>query len=121
VFGHLVVAIMLVAGSAEAQVAPPLDQPLSAKAELEDFARGCAAVYLLTTETATGKPLSDAMVRGASTVDYYRQSTGLSAEEANRNITDMRNRLAERLSKVPSPALSELRANCDAAFAPAAK
>ncbi|MFT4077028.1 MAG: hypothetical protein QM647_15995 [Asticcacaulis sp.] len=113
--------MMLVSDGAPAQVSAPAEPPPSSKAELEDFAKGCAAVYLLTSETATGFQQSDAMVRGASTVDYYRQSTELSAEETNRNITDMRDRLAERLAKVPTPPLSELRANCDAAFVPAGK
>ncbi|MCR6659862.1 MAG: hypothetical protein NVV72_11105 [Asticcacaulis sp.] len=66
-----------------------------------------------------GDDLSQAMVRGASTVDYYRQSTGLSPERVNQDITDMRNRLTERLARNPQPSLKELRANCDAAFSTA--
>mgnify|MGYP000123097251 CR=1 FL=1 len=124
-FGRLVVGMMLLAGSAQAQIQPqvpaPAEQVQSSKAELEEFARGCAAVYLMTTDTAKGFEQSDAMVRGASTVDYYRRSTGLSAEDANRNITDMRDRLTERLARTPTPTLKDLRANCDAAFAPAGK
>jgi hypothetical protein len=59
------------------------------------------------------------MVRGASTVDYYRHSTGRSQAQVNSDITYMRNRLSERLAKNPQPGLPELRANCDAAFTPA--
>jgi len=118
-FERFVIAMMLVTGSASAQASA--EQPQSSKAELEAFAKGCAAVYLMAADTAKGDDLSQAMVRGASTIDYYRQSAGLSAEEANRDITDMRDRLMARLATAPTPSLRELRANCDAAFAPAGK
>jgi hypothetical protein len=110
-------AAMLLTGSVQAQV--PAEQTQSSKAELEEFARGCAAVYLMVADTATGDDLSQAMVRGASTVDYYRHSTGRSQAQVNSDITDMRARLSERLAQTPHPDLKTLRANCDAAFAPA--
>ncbi len=121
-FGRFVVAAMLLAGGAQAQtpVQAPAEQ-VQSKAELEEFARGCAAVYLMVADTAKGDDLSQAMVRGASTVDYYRRSTGRSPERVNQDITDMRNRLTGRLAQNPQPGLAELRANCDAAFAPAGK
>ncbi|MGN6209354.1 hypothetical protein [Asticcacaulis sp.] len=116
-FRRFVVGMMLVAGSAQAQTAvSPAPVPQSSKQELEEFAKGCAAVYLMAADTAKGDDLSQAMVRGASTVDYYRQSTGLSPERVNQDITDMRNRLTERMARNPQPGLKELRANCDAAF-----
>ncbi len=116
-FRRLVVGMMLMAGAAQAQPAvSPAPVSQSSKQELEEFAKGCAAVYLMAADTARGDDLSQAMVRGASTVDYYRQSTGLSPERVNQDITDMRNRLAERMARNPQPGLSELRANCDAAF-----
>ncbi|MGN6366017.1 hypothetical protein [Asticcacaulis taihuensis] len=116
-FGRLVMGMMLVAGGAQTQTAvPPAPVPQSSKQELEEFAKGCAAVYLMAADTARGDDLSQAMVRGASTVDYYRQSTGLTAEQVNQAITDMRDRLTERLARNPQPSLKELRANCDAAF-----
>jgi hypothetical protein len=109
--------VMLASGPAQAQQpAAPLE---TSKRELEDFAKGCAAVYLMAADTARGDDLSQAMMRGASTVDYYRHSTGFSQEQVNQDITDMRNRLTERLARTPQPSLKELRANCDAAFAPA--
>jgi len=114
--GRFVFAAVLLTGSAQAQV--PSEQP-SSKAELEDFAKGCAAVYLMAADTARGDDLSQAMVRGASTVDYYKRSTGFSQARVDRDITDMRDRLSERLARTPTPTLKELRANCDAAFAQA--
>lgn len=112
-----VMIVMLASGPAQAQQATAPAE--SSKQELEDFAKGCAAVYLMAADTARGDDLSQAMVRGASTVDYYRHSTGFSQEQVNQDITDMRNRLTERLARTPQPSLKELRANCDAAFAPA--
>lgn len=128
-FGRFVFAAMLLTGSVQARVPTEQTQSskadlasqadLAPKAELEEFARGCAAVYLMAADTATGDDLSQAMVRGASTVDYYRHSTGRSPAQVNQDIIDMRNRLAGRLARNPQPDLKELRANCDAAFAPA--
>ena len=119
-FGRFVVVMMLVAGNAQAQTAvSPAPVTQSSKQELEEFAKGCAAVYLMAADTARGDDLSQAMMRGASTVDYYRQSTGLSPERVNQDITDMRDRLTERLARNPQPGLKELRANCDAAFSQA--
>ena len=111
--------IMILVSGMAAQAQQPVAQVESSKAELEEFAKGCAAVYLMAADTARGDDLSQAMVRGASTVDYYRHSTGFSQEQVNQDITDMRNRLTERLARTPQPSLKELRANCDAAFAPA--
>jgi len=109
------VVVILASGMA-AQAQQPAVPAESSKQELEEFAKGCAAVYLMAADTARGDDLSQAMVRGASTVDYYRQSTGLTAEQVNQAITDMRDRLTERLARNPQPGLKELRANCDAAF-----
>ena len=109
----VMIAVLASGPAAQAQ------QPESSKQELEEFAKGCAAVYLMAADTAKGDDLSQAMVRGAGTVDYYRHSTGFSQAQVNQDITDMRNRLAERLARTPQPSLKELRANCDAAFAPA--
>ncbi len=120
-FGRFVIAAVFLAGSAQAQMPAEQTPAQSSKAELEEFARGCAAVYLMAADTAKGDDLSQAMVRGASTVDYYRQSTGFSQERVNQDITDMRARLTERLARTPQPTLNELRANCDAAFAPAGR
>lgn len=113
-----VMIVMLAIGQV-AQAQQPAAPAESSKQELEDFAKGCAAVYLMAADTARGDDLSQAMVRGASTVDYYRHSTGFSQEQVNQDITDMRNRLTERLARIPQPDLKTLRANCDAAFAPA--
>ena len=113
--------IVMLASGISAQAQQPAVPTESSKQELEEFAKGCAAVYLMAADTAKGDDLSQAMVRGANTVDYYRHSTGLSQEQVNQNITDMRNKLTERLARNPQPGLKELRANCDAAFAPAEK
>ena len=118
--GRFVCLVVFLASGAQAQM--PVQQPQpqqSSKAELEEFAKGCAAIYLMAADTARGDDLSQAMVRGAGTVDYYRQSTGLSPEQVNSDITDMRNKLTERLAQNPQLSLKELRANCDAAFSQA--
>ncbi|HTM82122.1 hypothetical protein [Asticcacaulis sp.] len=111
--------VMMLASGLAAQAQQPAAPVESSKAELEEFAKGCAAVYLMAADTAKGDDLSQAMVRGASTVDYYKQSTGHSQERVNSDITDMRDKLTERLAQNPQLSLKELRANCDAAFAPA--
>ena len=117
--GRFVCLVVFLASGAQAQMPVQQPQAQSSKAELEEFAKGCAAIYLMAADTARGDDLSQAMVRGASTVDYYRQSTGLSPEQVNSDITDMRSKLTERLAQNPQLSLKELRANCDAAFSQA--
>ncbi len=114
--GHFVFLAVLLASGVQGQMPVQSPQVQSSKAELEEFAKGCAAVYLMAADTARGDDLSQAMVRGASTVDYYRQSTGLGPEQVNSDITAMRSKLTERLAQNPQLSLKELRANCDAAF-----
>jgi hypothetical protein len=68
-FGRFVALAIFLAGSAQAQMPVEKPQTQSSRAELEEFAKGCAAVYLMAADTARGEDLSQAMVRGASTVD----------------------------------------------------